>query len=148
MSISYQLSTPADASAFAHCQIEAFMEDRFYQAAFGLTPTSPPEQKQENIEYRIKRYQRRLKEPQVHWIKAVDDSTGAIVGISGWEEPESRWPKASGEGGEKELKWLSSWNKEFIEEYDKKLEEATKAVLGDTKGFWCMCSLTKFESSR
>lgn len=137
MSISYQSATPADASSFAHCQIEAFMEDRFYQATFGLTPTSPPEQIQENIEYRIKRYQQRLKQPHVHWIKAVDDSTGAVVGISGWEEPESRRAKSSGNSGGEELKWLSSWNKEFIEEYDKKLEEATKAALGDTKGHWC-----------
>ena len=142
MSISYQLATPADASSFAYCQIQAFLEDRFYQACFGLTPTSPPEQVQENIEYRIKRYQRRLKEPQVHWIKAVDNSTGAVVGISGWEEPENRRPKTSDEGDGEELKWPSSWDREWLGSYEREEDKLVKATLGETKDLWCTCALS------
>lgn len=81
---------PSDAPGFARCQMAAYREDKVYQIATGMKPDSTPEMFQENLDYRIKRWQLRLAKPNIHWTKAVDEGKGEIVGISGWEEPEAR----------------------------------------------------------
>ncbi len=141
MTISYQTGIPADASSFAHCHVEAFLEDKLYHTLCNLTPTSPPQRYLENVNYRTKRFQIQLAHPHTYWIKAIDDSTSKIVGISGWEEPKVRWLNAPDKVVE-DLERPLSWNKEVIELYDKKFEEVNKTALGDTNDFWSMCTST------
>ena len=135
MPITYSKATQSDAAGFAHCQIESFLEDKFYQAGFGLGPSSKPEDYQEQYDYRVERWKLRLQNTNIRWIKAMDDETGAVVGISGWELPEDRRSKNSIPG--EEVKWPLSWNKEFLGLAEKRTDEILKANAIDSDRLWC-----------
>ena len=138
MSISYHVATPNDAHDLARIQIEAFMQDKFYQFAFRLTDASKTEEVQENIDYRIRRYGRQLKNPHIHYIKAVDNSAGEVVGLSGWQEPKNRQSDGAGVGDE--LERPAGWNHEFVSKYEMLLEEEHRRLLGDADSLWCKLS--------
>lgn len=146
MSITYHKATPSDAEGFAHCQIDSFMEDRFYQAAFGLKPDSQQEAYQEQLGYRIKRWQNRLDNPDIHWIKAVDQPTGAIVGICGCEVPEARRQRKDSKPSE-EVQWPSGWDKQFLDLAERRTEEILEATGVEKEKLWCKsCHSRPFES--
>jgi hypothetical protein len=140
MSMTYSTATQWDAAGFAHCQLEAFLEDRFYQAAFRLTSESTQEDYQEQYDYRVKRWQHRLQNTNIRWIKAVEDATGTVVGISGWELPEARQSKNPVTG--EDVKWPSNWDKEFLELAEKRIKEILKANSIDSDRLWCKTKLT------
>lgn len=139
MTITYSKAVPSDAEGFAHCQIEAFLEDRFYQACFGIFPNSESEILRENLDYRIKRWQNRFQNTNIHWIKAVDDATGIVIGISGWEVPRSRQIKVSTPGGDSisDMRMPSSWDKDVLELAEKKAEVVLKANAVESDKLWC-----------
>jgi hypothetical protein len=135
MSITYHPATLSDAQSFARCQVEAFMEDKVHQTATGLTPDASLGVLEENLDYRTARYERRIANQHFHWIKAVDASTGALAGFSGWEEPENQKPDEV--DSEKTLEWPSSWNMEFAKNVEEQMAEMKKIVLGERKDVWC-----------
>ena len=135
MSITYHPATPSDAPDFARCQVEAFIEDPLHQTATGATTSAPQSVIEENIDYRTKRYALRLVKSHIHWIKAVDESTGDLAGFSGWEEPENRQPE--GDDVLKALEKPSSWDVEFAGRVEERFAEMKKRVLAERKDAWC-----------
>ena len=135
MSVIYQPATLSDAHNFARCQVEAFMEDEVHQTATSVTPNAPQSVLKENVDYRTAKYERRIANQHIHWIKAVDAATGTFAGFSGWEEPENR--KSDEVDSEKTLEWPSNWNMEFAGRMEEKVAAMKKSVLGERKDVWC-----------
>ena len=88
MAVALTLATLDDAPTLARCNVEASQSDALHQAASGLSANATLGQQQAALKWREGLFKRNLSKPNVHWMKAMDESTGAIVGYAGWMGPE------------------------------------------------------------
>ena len=125
MAITLYLETLEDAHEHAICNIDAFRGDDLRKILFGQTNEAA------QIEFQKGGFEKRFRKPNVQMIKAVDDSTGAMVGFSAWSEPED--PTANKEQADpKNVDNLpNGMDRALVEKAEAKTAEVKKGILGN-----------------
>lgn len=128
MNISIQPAESSDNEAIIHLHSIAFTDDPVWNTMVPAEITA--EQQQELNEYNLLRHIQRANQPNRNYYKAIDESTGQIVGVSGWwkglEEDSSQMPEPP--------KWL---NKEGREEIGKIFKTAKEKFIAGRNDVWC-----------
>lgn len=140
MAISILPATLADVRIMMPTGVKAFSSDPLNRAIENVDKATP-EQRQDYLEWRIARNEKRMTGPGKHWFKAVDTDSGAIVGYTGIMAPEAESVNGLPEGKEPELNAATAaiMNKELYGEVERKLGEARERCMGARKDYWCKC---------
>lgn len=142
MPITIHPATPSDAPTFAHINIMSYQSDALHATAFGVLNNLTPEQQKSDLVYRTALFERNLNMPNVHWIKAVDDATGCVVGYAGWVAPED----SNVQDADEDLRDLGTMpthiNRSVLDLAEAKMADAKLRMLGDRKDLWCQSNMS------
>ena len=137
MTISIQPATTQDAPDMVSVGTRAFADDLMNQAFFDPRKATP-EQYEEFMKWRVERTHKRMGGLGALYFKAMDDSTGALLGVIGIAKPVEG---QSGPDADHALQ-ATVTKPDFVnagasEEMMKKQEEMNKKWVGDRKDVWC-----------
>lgn len=135
MSVSILPCTIDDADAMITCGEQAFANDVLIKAIFN-PDTATREEIRLHHDYRTAVARKRLTGAGKYYFKAVDDTTGSLVGFVGMFDPQVDVDSQS----QIDVERPKCLNDEFDAKFRKALREAEAKVIGDRKDVWCMWS--------
>ncbi|PPJ60523.1 hypothetical protein CBER1_03194 [Cercospora berteroae] len=135
MGIRIERAGPDDSNACVELGFKAFQSDLLNRSV--LPEQVTPEQEREYIEWRKSIFRRRLEGENRHWLMAVDESTGEVVGYAGWNGPAAKPVGSPPEEGRPAFV-----NIELFDSLLKAIEEAQKELgYADRSDYWYLQSL-------
>ena len=138
MAIDILPAVPEDAEEFFPVGEAAFANDLLSNKTFS-TATATAEELAEYRSWRIDLSKLRMSGHGKHYLKAVDDATGRIVGYLGMYSPGADMDANS------KLPRPSCVNVHVDDELRRLLPETKKKTLGDRQDVWCMLPV-RFEA--
>jgi hypothetical protein len=124
----------ADGDILTRVGYRAFADDLLNKRLYNLEDPTPS-QLEKDLQWRIKRNERRMYAPGGYWFKAIESSTGKPVGYCGIQEPEKG--KAKGLDAEDQEVLPETMNRELYDFVSKKGKELREKLLGERDDYWC-----------
>ena len=130
MAITILPATPDDAEDMIDVGNRAFGNDMLSNATFDRT-SATAEECAEYKSWRVKLSKLRMSGPGKHYVKAVDETTGAIVGYAGLMGPKAeRLPHSA-------VPLPAFINADFDQELTEKFKSTREQCLGERQDVWC-----------
>lgn len=137
MAIAIHPASEADAAEFTPVGMAAFKDDPLHSSLDGPEELTAA-QTAEHIEWRTARVKERMAGENVHYFKAVDEATGAIVGYSGWFGPTHTKGLTNDEDL---LTGLPTYmDRGVMEQIDRSIAQAKQELMSDRSDYWCKCT--------
>ena len=130
MSITIHPAELQDASGMLDVSMAAFAGDVLSEATFGLSSASE-EEVADFRNWRTDLTKLRMNGRGKHYFKAVDSSTGSVVGFIGVYGPDAEAPAQSS------VSLPTHMNHEVDDEVKTKMKAANDRLVGDRKDVWC-----------
>lgn len=137
MSTTITKAVCADIPTIVALRAAAYANDRLHQ--LGLPGPTTPDQKREYQQYQLDSMYLRFEMPNRNYFKAVEESSGRIVGFSCWNAPE-REAKGNGGSGKVMPELPGFVDKKKFDDVGKSFTEAKGKIVGGRDDYWCMLS--------
>ena len=137
MTVTISPGTKADAHASAVCNTDSFRENALRRTVFGGVDEEAA------IAWRVVQYERQVDRPDTHIFKAVDDSTGLLVGYAIFKDAE-KLSELVEEPGDAKVRQnlLPGLDQELINGLMANIAEMDKRLLAGNENVLCMyCSM-------
>ena len=141
MTVTLHPAATGDFLDLARCNNTAFQSDPLYQAGFNLGPTATPEEHAAHLDFRKDSFEKLFDKTNIQLVKAVDISSGALVGYFRLNSPQDTDSKTDEENPRELGDVPESFNRELLESTTARFWELKDGALGVRKDVWCMAWL-------